>query len=565
MSNSVAADSGFANRADLGPIIATPRSQAWIGWGLVLLLAGVAAIRWRYLDIPLERDEGEFAYGGQLILAGEVPYQSMYAMKLPGIYAAYALAQAIFGQSVRGIHLGLLVVNLASIGLMFCLARKLFDPLAGLVAATAFAVLTFSVGVMGTLAQAEHFVLLPALGGALLLSTAEDRPRWWLYLVSGLLLGMALLVKQHGAAFVLFGLAFVLFASPAAWRSAPARRLGWLALLATGAMLPLMLAGLIIALRGSWQPFVFWTFTYAREYVREQSAAEAWMNLRRGLYYQWLWSQLLWGLAPLGLGIAVLVPRWRRSRRFVLCWVLASCLAMMPGWYFRYHYFLYLTPALALLAAVALVAIQRGLAHWRWGATVGAGLVVAVLGWSIYQQISYVWPLPPRELSRAFFPGVFAEAPEIGRLIAEHSAVGDRVAVLGSEPELLFYAQRRSATGHIYMYPLMEPQPFALEMQLQAIREIEEAQPEIWIVCEFYETWCIQEESIERILDWSREYVPAHYHQVARIELRGTEPARFFLSPEELASTPESGSLVYIMRRNRPGVTEVTTAPVQGR
>jgi hypothetical protein len=38
----------------------------------------------------LERDEGEYAYAGQLMLQGIPPYQLAYTMKLPGPFAAYA-------------------------------------------------------------------------------------------------------------------------------------------------------------------------------------------------------------------------------------------------------------------------------------------------------------------------------------------------------------------------------------------------------------------------------------------------------------------------------------------
>ena len=38
--------------------------------------------------MPLERDEGEYAYIGQLILRGEIPYVAAHSMKLPGVYYA---------------------------------------------------------------------------------------------------------------------------------------------------------------------------------------------------------------------------------------------------------------------------------------------------------------------------------------------------------------------------------------------------------------------------------------------------------------------------------------------
>ena len=63
---------------------------AW--WGLAaIVFTLVAAIRIRLLGIPLERDEGEYAYAGQLILQGIPPYKLVYNMKFPGTYAAYAL------------------------------------------------------------------------------------------------------------------------------------------------------------------------------------------------------------------------------------------------------------------------------------------------------------------------------------------------------------------------------------------------------------------------------------------------------------------------------------------
>ena len=124
------------------------------------------------MDVPLERDEGEYAYAGQLILQGVPPYRLACNMKLPGTYAAYAGIMAVFGQSARGIRLGLLLVNLATAALLFLLGRRLFDEPTGAAAAAAFALLSLSQGVYGVFAHATHFVLLPALAGLYLLARA---------------------------------------------------------------------------------------------------------------------------------------------------------------------------------------------------------------------------------------------------------------------------------------------------------------------------------------------------------------------------------------------------------
>ena len=141
---------------------------------LLLVIVFFGYIRYRLRAIPLERDEGEYAYGGQLILQGAPLYQYVYTVKMPGTHAAYAGLLAVFGQSQGRIHVGLAVVNAITILLVFLLAARLFDPLAGIVAAATYALLSTSPSVNGFAAHATHFVVLFAVGGVLLLLRAPE-------------------------------------------------------------------------------------------------------------------------------------------------------------------------------------------------------------------------------------------------------------------------------------------------------------------------------------------------------------------------------------------------------
>src|SRR5436190_13113607 len=133
---------------------------AWI-FLAAIILGLVIAIRIRLLAIPLERDEGEYAYAGQLILQGIPPYKLAYNMKFPGTYAAYALIMSIFGQTIDAIHLGLLLVNATTIALIFLIGRRLIDSTAAIAAAACYAVLSVSPSVLGLAAHATNFVMLP--------------------------------------------------------------------------------------------------------------------------------------------------------------------------------------------------------------------------------------------------------------------------------------------------------------------------------------------------------------------------------------------------------------------
>src|SRR5262249_56538745 len=86
---------------------------------LAVVIAVVLFIRIHLLAIPLERDEGEYAYAGQLMLQGIPPYRLAYNMKFPGVYAAYAFIMWIFGLTSIGIHPGLLLVYISSIAIAF--------------------------------------------------------------------------------------------------------------------------------------------------------------------------------------------------------------------------------------------------------------------------------------------------------------------------------------------------------------------------------------------------------------------------------------------------------------
>src|SRR5258705_5012915 len=179
-----------------GRIPAWRAGLPWIWLGLILLF--VVAVRIPFLPVPLERDEGEFAYAGQLILEGIPPYQLAYNVKLPGIYAAYALLMAIFGQTPSGIHLGLLIVNLGAIVLLFFLARRLFYSYAAVIASANYALMSTSTAVFGLRAHATPFVILAALGGFVLLLRGLKSRRALTLFWSGLLFGVAVLMKQHG-------------------------------------------------------------------------------------------------------------------------------------------------------------------------------------------------------------------------------------------------------------------------------------------------------------------------------------------------------------------------------
>jgi hypothetical protein len=521
------------------------RTIAWLL--LAVACAAVAAVRWHLRDVPLERDEGEYAYFGQLLLRGFPPFRLAYSMKLPGTQGAYALAMAAFGQTAAGIRTGLLLVNAATTALLFLLGRRLLGILGGLSAGLAFAWLSTSSASLALFGHATHFVLLPAVAGLLLLLRAAESGRRAGFLASGLLLGTALLMKQPGGAFLLFAAAWLAWSRLRAGTAAGRLASEEAALLA-GAAVPLALVLAWVWAGGTLGEFWFWVVRYAREYATALPLSEGAGLLARNASSILAEAWLLWILVGAGLALAAW-PGWPLpGRAFLLALPAFSFLGVSSGLYFRQHYFILALPAAALLAGAAVrFAAHRG---GRGVAVVGLGAVVAGGLQAAWTQRELLFEMAPAQVSRALYgANPFPESPEIARYLAARTLPGDRIAVLGSEPQIFFYARRLSATGHVYAYGLMEPQPFARVMQEQMAREVEAARPAyvVWVLVPA--SWLMRPSSDPWILEWAQQRVSRGYDLVGQVQILGPDRTEYFWDDLAARAPDRPVNRVLVFRR----------------
>jgi hypothetical protein len=522
--------------------------------GILLFITVLfGAIRFRLRNMPLERDEGEYAYSGQLLLQGIPPYKLAYNLKLPGIYAAYAIVLATFGQTAGGIHLGVLLVNACTILLIYILTARLFGRLAGLVAAASYALLSASPSVMGFEAHATNFVLPPILLGILLLLEGLRLRNRWLIFGSGLLCGIGFLMKQHGLFFAFFCGFYLLLAG---WK----QRQGWRELLSdigalgTGFILPYAVTCWLLYRAGVFQQFWFWTVSYAGEYSK--------MGLHRGVH-SFLEScgailhanPLIWIIALIGL----LAPLWEVEARkhwgFTGLLLLFSFLSLCPGAYFRPHYFILLLPAIALLTGIAVGSATTALAESgrRRAVTLIPIFFLGALGLSIFQQRELYFSLDPAAAVEATYgTNPFLAAMKAADYARQNSPEDARIAVLGSEPEIYFYARRRSATGYLYMYSLIVRQKYTARMQQELIHEVETSRPEYLIYADVAESWGAQRDRAPQasaFLNWVREYTQTYYDDVGVAELG--DSGRDVWGDAAKGYAPTATEAVYVMKRKQ--------------
>jgi len=291
------------------------------------------------------------------------------------------------------------------------------------------------------------------------------------------------------------------------------------AFLLGGFCMPILLILTIIVWGGTFQRFWFWVVQYAFAYGTVLPFNEGLVPLSRMLEAFWNFFPFFCILIGVGLMLVVTGRFHKQITGLLLLFTVFSVLAVIPGWYFRNHYFVLIAPICSILIGAVYFFLQNTLSlrsTWRYILPL---LPLVVLSENIFSRRYYYLNASPENIVETVYNGIFPESIVIGDFLASHTSPTDRIAILGSEPQIYFYAKRRSVSGHIYMYGLMEPQPYALKMQEELIADVERAKPKYIVFYEIPTSWNATFKSELRIAHWVKEYTHVYYSPVGLIDI----------------------------------------------
>ena len=506
----------------------------------ILVVAGLiliaAAVRIPLLGIPLERDEGEYAYIAWRLGHNELPYRDWVDQKPPAVFWTYRAALALPFDPVRAVHLAALVFSAASSCALFFLALRFMNRFWALVAASLFTLLSADPLAQGTAANTEVFMLLPLVLSQIALLKAADNPRnVLLMIVCGALTGIAIAFKQVAALNW-----FLLIALYPAFVAAEKRRRNSLAFASWSAGGLFAIAGII--------GLYFWTrhglgelvgnvFTHNLEYIGAMTWSDRLQFCSGTLTRLARTEALVWIFSAAGL-IALIVARKGKWFAFLAGWLFTSIIGVSASGYFFPHYFQQLLPPLALISVFGAQRLSE-LRPWKTSWIPGPlfSLLLALLP---LKTIWLFWfSYTPADAVRAIYPGnFFAEMPAFAARIAQVTSSDQRVFVFGAEPELLFYARRVSATRYIFLFPLYGPYRSAREKQIAAADEIQRAAPAaaVYVPNDLF----FNPASDQYFTEWSLSYLEQHFYpdtwlikesptvaQLVRAERDSPAPERF--------------------------------------
>ncbi|MDD5259304.1 MAG: glycosyltransferase family 39 protein [bacterium] len=452
---------------------------------LLLVIAFSILIRLPYLSVPLERDEGGYAYIAWGIEHGEIPYRDSFDHKPPLIYFIYLLTFKVFGYSVEAIHFFLILWVLAEVVLIYLLSWQLFHKQSlSLMAAAIFSLMASEPCVFGFTANTEIFMLLPIIGSYILLLKSEEKQSVKWLIPCGLLSGIACMIKPVG---VHNFAGIILYLSYQALKAHDLKRLAkQLLYLVSGFILIPALLLFYFWSRRAVPDFIYGTFGY--NLVNYMAIGGSLFDLRVLMIF-WrrlvfiLKSDLLFWLFCLYAFISGFKMD-RKKTILLVVWFVMSFLGVSAGKRFFPHYFLQITPPLAIGAAWGLWKlldqdIKICKSHWLRVILSGALIALSIyIPWQANYR--YLFQYTPEQISQSIYGrNPFVEAWQIAGYVATQTSPSDTVAILGSEPEILYYAKRKSASKYIYFYHIFWriDQTEVLAIQREVVREVENNKP----------------------------------------------------------------------------------------
>jgi 4-amino-4-deoxy-L-arabinose transferase-like glycosyltransferase len=301
--------------------------------------------------------------------------------------------------------------------------------------------------------------------------------------LAGLFFGAAFMTKQV-ALFSLLGPGIF-----AAWilcsRHRSARALGSPLLLgAAGACSAVAPLCAWLAVKGAFGHFLEAAFGFNVSYVGSPFGAWKWEQMLGVISERFLVTNgLLWAAAVACLVLVVFDRRTRgnSSLFLVIIWLLGSLFGVALGPKTFPHYFLQVLPPLAVAAAlvVAWIAAQTAARRELLRALALGPAVLVLIPLATERIAAAGKPAEERSFELYGYYGAppFVAAAEVGKYLEKTTKPDDRILVVGSEPEILFHARRRSATRFTIFYPLTGTFAGSDAMLAELFGEIEKNRP----------------------------------------------------------------------------------------
>lgn len=347
------------------------------------LACALLAVRLPSLVQPMGADQGLYAYVGERMLDGGLPYRDAWDQKPPAIHAAYAAMRGVWPQAAVVPAADLFAAALVAL-LLWRLGTVLASSVVGQAAALLFLFLSnpsfARLGGVSVRAQCETFIAVAVTAAFVLLAGTRRKPTAWRFAAAGALVGVAFAFKYNAAVYGAAALVTLVL-----WKRLT--RSAALAL-AAGFILPLAVMVAWFAAGGALRALYDATIAYNLRYSGETYAGPLHaVSYLVTFPVRHARVDALWLLGCGGCAVLLVAAARTRDRLMPVAWVAAACLSIaINGSRDLPQYFVQAAPALALAGAWA-----ASLLWTRWRLVNLAAVVLVAVGvWRVNDFVKLV-------------------------------------------------------------------------------------------------------------------------------------------------------------------------------
>ena len=515
----------------------------WVILGICALFYLIA--RYNFLDMPLNRDEGAYAYLGKKAIMGGIPYRDFYEIKPPGLFYAYGIVGWIMGFGEVGLRMSVALINLGISGWIYLIANNLFrDKKVSIIGAAFFLLFSLNQGIYGFTAVAEHYVNLFSMGAIYFLTGPLTKKR---LIYGGILIALAMTIKQTAILFFGFCLLFLLvrlLSEKANAKTIIQKYLNFgLPVLALG----LATLGLMFTV-GDWQEFMYWMVDRSTNYAGKER--EDWLfyfNFFGGNIIRYQWPLLCFA----GVGVILFIINSVKEKNivhitFFTLLLGVSMVSVFPGMRFYPQYWILLAPVSALITAYGFNCIKHFSSNvYSVYSLLAFALIITAF---IVEKDYYLTEDANIIMAETFTGNPYYETREICNYINSIKAPEDELMVLGSEPQAYLYFDKMPQTKHIYHAMITANNNKNIAFQDEALNDLVQTRPKYVIFSFIKFSWNVQAGDIQSLYQNAYSHVNNNYRAIAYVDFL---PGRstYVYGKEARFYTPKSTQYMTVYER----------------
>ncbi len=533
---------------------------------LLFLIILIYIIRSKFSLIPFERDEGIYSYFGKLILEGKIPYKDFFEIKFPGLFYFYGFMVYVFGATVEGMHTGFMYLNIATIIIIYNTSRLLFSPIAGIISATTFAFVSLTATLSGFTVQSEHGVAFFISLGVLFYALSKKYNKWYWYGLMGFAMGSSFMIKTNGVFLCLWGGLIIildfLFTKPKNIKQSCLNLLAYV----SGGVLIVLIFFFIMYTKGVFNEMIYYTVEIPKKYIGNvpfDIGYSYFKNARDSIVQN---HKFFWVHSVLAIVLCLVKSVDYKLKFFGITLLAFSFLTIVPGFYFYGHYWIQAIPGVSIVAGLSYHSIISFLKKTFNNKYTGIKYIyISIFILLTYSHVSALKPYyfsPNYDLILRVVYGnnPFPEAMKIGNFINANAKPEDNLVLIGSEPQIYFYTNKKCPSPYAYFTALVNNTPEHKKMQREFVADVEKAKPKYLVYFNHPISLLVQPNTDKYIFDWAYKYFNDYYNVVGIADMIDGQPTKYLWREQVAGYKPVSQNVIYTFERKpEPAPTSALT------